>query len=170
MIKSKIHHNWYLWFFFLVMCEFGIAFGLVKAVIKKIDNIHENSGSLIPIIILIIIILSLLLVIKDFKYIIIDKQKNSLKYYSILRPLGSTLKLDDFDNKIKTSETSVRGEYEVIYLVKKGYTVFKISGLFYDNFKEIDSSIKLKRIYNYKFNLKLYLQLLFTGKIRIKEE
>jgi hypothetical protein len=153
-----------------VICEFGITLGLVKAVIKKTDNIHENNGSFIPIVILIIVILSLLLVIKDFKYIIIDRQRNLLKYYSILRPFGYTFKLDDFDNKIKTSETSMRGEYEVVYLLKKGYTVFKISGLFYDNLKEMDSSIKLKRIYNYKFNLKLYLQLLFTGKIRIEEE
>lgn len=170
MIKSKIHRNWYLWFFFLVICEFGITLGLVKAVIKKTDNIHENNGSFIPIVILIIVILSLLLVIKDFKYIIIDRQRNSLKYYSILRPFGYTFELDDFDNKIKTSETSMRGEYEVVYLVRKGYTAFKISGLFYDNLKEMDSSIKLKRIYNYKFNLKLYLQLLFTGKIKIEEE
>ncbi|WP_343686544.1 hypothetical protein [Chryseobacterium gleum] len=170
MIKSKTHRNWYLWFFFLVFCEYGILFGLIKAIIKKTNNIHENNESFIPIIILIIIILALLLVIKDFKYIIIDKQRNLLKYYSILRPFGSTLKLDDFDNKIKTSETSVRGEYEVVYLVKKGYTAFKISGLFYDNLKELDSSVKLKRIYRYKFNLKLYLQLLFTGKIKIEEE
>ncbi|QIY90531.1 hypothetical protein [Chryseobacterium gallinarum] len=130
----------------LVLIEYGL-FNLLQALLAK----------------------SLIQYIKDFKYIIIDKQRNLIKYYSILRPIGHTLKLDDFDNKIKTSETSVRGEYEVVYLVKKGYTAFKINGLFYDNFKEIDSSIKLQRIYSYKFNLKLYLQLLFTGKIKIEE-
>ncbi len=110
--------------------------------------------------------LFLIVVIKDFKYIIIDKQKNYLKYYSIFRLFGTKLQLDYFDNKIKTSEASIRGEYEVIYLIKNGYTVFKINGLFYNNFKEIDSSIKFKRLYNYKFNLKL----LFTGKIKIEEK
>ncbi|WP_312992704.1 hypothetical protein [Chryseobacterium flavum] len=167
MIKSKIHRNWYLWFFLIVVCELGIAYSLIKAFINKINH---SDLSIIPIIILTLIILGLLLVIKDFKYLVIDNHKNKLTYYSIFRPFGNTLIIDFFDNKIKTSETSVRGEYEVIYLVKNGYTVFKINGLFYDNMKEIDSSIKLKRIYNYKFNLKLYLQLLFTGKIRIEEE
>ncbi|GEM_PF-2796445 len=114
--------------------------------------------------------LFMVIIIKDFKYIIIFSQKNQLQYFSILRPFGSTLRLDDFDNKIKTSEVNVRGQYDVIHLVKNGYTIFKISGLFYDNFEEIDSSIKLKRIYNYKFNWKLYLKLLFIGRIRITEK
>jgi len=114
--------------------------------------------------------LFLIIVIKDFKYIIIDEQKKHLKYYSILRPFGCTLNFDDFDNKIKTSEVSIREQYDVIHLIKKGYTVFKINGLFYDNFNELDSSIKLKRIYNYKFNWKLYLKLLFTGRIKIEEK
>lgn len=166
MIRCKIHFNWYLWFFLVVFCEIGIVISLIKIIIRKINN----NLSFIPIIILSLIILFFLLVLKDFKYIIINSQKNQLKYYSILRPFGSTLRLDDFDNKIKTSEVSVRGEYEVIYLVKNEYTVFKINGLFYDNFKEIDSSIKLKRIYNYKFNWKLYVKLMFTGRIRITEE
>jgi len=166
MIKSNIHRNWYLWFFLIVICELGISFGLIKAIVKIS---YQSNKSFFPIIILLIIILAFLLVIKDFKYIIIDKEKNQLKYYSILRPFGSTLNLNDFDNKIKTTETSIRGQYEVIYLIKKGYTAFKINGLFYENFKEIDSSIKIKRIYNYKFNFKLYIQLLFTGRIKIEE-
>ncbi|WP_343659645.1 hypothetical protein [Chryseobacterium sp.] len=170
MIKSKIHRNWYLW---LSLMLFFLALGFYMFIVKTIVYIIKEGVSFSNILVLILCLsfeLFIIIVIKDFKYVIIDKQRNSLKYYSILRPFGNTLKLDDFDNKIKTSETSVRGEYEVVYLVKKGYTVFKISGLFYDNFKEIDSSIKLKRIYSYKFNLKLYLQLLFTGKIKIEEE
>lgn len=167
MIKSKIHINWYLWFFFIILCEVVLFTGLVKVIIKINNDVHQSYFSVI---ILMIIILFFLLVIKDFKYILIDNQKNQLTYYSILKPFGKILKLDDFDNKIKTSETSIRGEYEVIYLIKKKYTVFKINGLFYENLKEIDSCIKLKRIYNYKFNLILYLKLLFTGRIKIKEE
>jgi len=113
----------------------------------------------------------LLLVLKDFKYIKIDKEKNRLKYYSILSPFGRTLNLDNYEHKIITSEVSVQGNYDVIHLVnKKGYTAFKISGLFYENFKEINSSIKLQRIYNYKFNWKLYLKLLFTGRIKVQQK
>lgn len=170
MIKSKIHRNWYMW---LILMIFLMIFGFIMYIFKSILYIIENGMNLSEVLIIIFFIsieFFLIIVVKDFKYIIIDQKRNLLKYYSILRPLGNALRLNDFDNKIKTSETSVRGEYEVIYLVKEGYTVFKISGLFYDNLKEIDSSIKLKRIYNYKFNLKLYLQLLFTGKIRIEEE
>ncbi|WP_343686545.1 hypothetical protein [Chryseobacterium gleum] len=169
MIKSKIHHNWYIW---LTIMIFLMFFGFVMYIFNSILYAIENGINISDILIIVFFIfleIFLIIVVKDFKYIIIDKQGN-LKYYSILTPFGHTLKLDDFDNKIKTSETSVRGEYKVVYLVKKGYTAFKISGLFYDNLKEMDSSIQLKRIYNYKFNLKLYLQLLFTGKIKIEAE
>lgn len=170
MIKSKIHYNWYLWSLFM---NFLAIFIFVAYILSTIIDMFKGNINLSYILItcfFIFLELFLITVIKDFKYLIIDSQKNQLKYYSILRPFGSILKLDDFDNKIKTSEVSVRGQYNVIYLVKDGYTIFKISGLFYDNFKEIDSSIKLKRIYNYKFNWKLYLKLLFTGRIRITEE
>lgn len=169
MIKSKIHFNWYLWFFLILFCEIGIIISLIKVIIRKIDD--YNNLSFIPIFILLIIILSFLLVLKDFKYIKIDKEKNQLKYYSILGPFGRTLKLDNYEHKIITSEVSVQGNYDVIHLVnKKGYTAFKISGLFYENFKEINSSIKLQRIYNYRFNWKLYLKLLFTGRIKIQQK
>lgn len=170
MIKSKIHINWYLWLFLML---FLLAFGFYMFIIKTIFYIIEEGISFSNVLILVLCLsfeLFIITVIKDFKYITIDSQKKRLKYYSILRPFGSILRLDDFDNKIKTSEVSVRGQYDVIHLVKNDYTVFKISGLFYDNFKEIDSSIKLKRIYNYKFNWKLYLKLLFTGRIKIEEE
>lgn len=169
MIKSNIHRNWYLWLFFIIFLEFFI---FIMYLIKSIKYSIEKGVYLSDILIIILFVfieLFLIIVIKDFKYIIIDKEKNQLKYYSILRPFGSTLNLNDFDNKIKTTEISIRGQYEVIYLIKKGYTAFKINGLFYENFKEIDSSIKIKRIYNYKFNFKLYIQLLFTGRIKIEE-
>lgn len=166
MLKSKIHSNWYLWYFLIVLCSIGIVISIVKAIIKISS---EANKSFYPVIILFLVVLSFLFVIKDFKYIIIDKQKNNLRYYSALRPFGVMLELDYFDSKIKTSETSIRGQYDVVYLVKDGYTMFKISGLFYENFKEIDSCIKLKRISSFKFNFKLYLKLLFTGKIKIEE-
>ena len=133
----------------------------------------EKGISLANILIFVLCIsfeLFLITIIRDFKYLIIDTKKNQLKYYSIVHPLGSTIILDNFDFKIRTSELSIRGRYDVIHLIRNGYTVFKISGLFYDNLKEIDDSIKLKKIYNYKFNWKLYLKLLFTGRIRITEE
>src|SRR5690554_6162751 len=169
IIKSKIHFNWYLWFFLILFCEIGIIISLIKVIIRKIDD--YNNLSFIPIFILLIIILSFLLVLKDFKYIKIDKEKNRLKYYSILSPFGRTLNLENYENKIITSEVSIQGSYDVIHLVnKKGYTAFKISGLFYENFKEINSSIKLQRIYSYRFNWKLYLKLLFTGRIKIEKK
>ncbi len=152
---------------------FFLVLGFYMFIVKTIVYIIKEGVSFSNILVLILCLsfeLFIIIVIKDFKYIIIEGEKKQLKYYSVLRPFGCILRLDDFDNKIKTSETSVRGEYEVVYLVRKGYTAFKISGLFYDNLKEMDSYIKLKRIYNYKFNLKLYLQLLFTGKIKIEEE
>ncbi|WP_326983442.1 hypothetical protein VUJ46_02530 [Chryseobacterium sp. MYb264] len=170
MIKSKIHLNWYLWFLFLIfLFVFGFIMYIIKPIISLIEG--EDNFSYITFTLLFFFFeLFLIVVIKDFKYLVIDRKKNNLKYYSILGPLGKTLDLDSFDNKIITSEISIRGQYDVIHLIKNGYTVFKINGLFYDNFKEINSSIPLKRVYNYKFNLKLYLKLLFTGKIKIEKE
>lgn len=152
---------------------FLIIFGFITYILKSIIYMVENAIAFSEILIIsffIFLEIFLIVVVKDFKYLVIKKQSNLLKYYSILKPFGNTVKLDDFDNKIKTTETSVRGEYKVIYLIKDKYTVFKINGLFYENFKEIDSSIKLKRIYHYRFNLKLYLKLLFTGRIKIEEK
>lgn len=171
MVKSRIHRNWYLWaigmFFLLIL-------GFYMFIIKTIFYIMEIGISVSIIMIFILCLLLetfIVVVLKDFKYIKIDKEKKQLRYYSILSPFGRTLNLENYENKIITSEVSIQGSYDVIHLVnKKGYTAFKISGLFYENFKEINSSIKLQRIYNYRFNWKLYLKLLFTGRIKIQQK
>lgn len=170
VIRSKIHRNWYLWTFCLF---FLIIFALIMYILKTVIFMLEDGFSLsyfLFMLFFIVLDLFLLLVLKDFKYLVININRNQIKYYSILRPFGRTLKLENYSHKLKTSEFSIRGEYQVIHLVnEEGYTVFKINGLFYENFKALDSSIKLPRIYDYKFNWKLYLRLLFTGKIKVEK-
>ncbi len=86
---------------------FLLVFGFYMFIIKTIFYIIKEGISFSNILILVLCLsfeLFLSTVIKDFKYIIIDGQKNQLKYYSILRPFGSILRLDDFDNKIKTQK------------------------------------------------------------------
>src|SRR5690554_5976205 len=172
MVKSKIHYNWYLWFLGMMLCEIGLFFFTVRVIFDIMNGKKTmNTSLVISFLILIIIMIFVIIVVKDFKYIKIDKEKKQLRYYSILSPFGRTLNLENYENKIITSEVSIQGSYDVIHLVnKKGYTAFKISGLFYENFKEINSSIKLQRIYSYRFNWKLYLKLLFTGRIKIEKK
>jgi len=171
MVKSEIHRNWYLWG---ISMSLIILFGLVMYIIRPIIDMFNGQGDISYyyfVSFFFLLELFLVLVVKDFKYIKIDKEKKQLRYYSILSPFGRTLNLENYENKIITSEVSIQGSYDVIHLVnKKGYTAFKISGLFYENFKEINSSIKLQRIYNYRFNWKLYLKLLFTGRIKVQQK
>lgn len=168
MIKSKILKKFYLWFLWMMICEIG----LLTAILKIFKNNEVYTVKLLFIVLLLILIILLfLVVIKEIKYLIVTSEKNQIKYYSILHPFGKKLTLSDYEYKIKTTEFSIQGDYEVIHLVnKKGYTAFKISGLFYKNFKEIDNAIQLKRIHNYKFNWKLYLKLIFTGKMKVEKE
>lgn len=171
MIKCKIHRNWYLWALIGIIL---IIFGFIMYILKSITFFIEKGFHFPSILIFCLFLfleLFLILVFKDFKYIIVYPKPNQIKYYSILHPFGKKLTLSDYECKIKTTEFSIQGDYEVIHLVnKKGYTAFKISGLFYKNFKEIDNVIQLKRIHNYKFNWKLYLKLIFTGKMKVEKE
>lgn len=166
MIKGKIHKKFYFWFLWMVICVIGIF----AAIIKILKNNEVYTFQLLFIISLLILVNFLFsVVIKDFKYIMI--YKNEIKYYSILKPFGKILKLSEYESKIKTTEFSIQGDYDVIHLVnKKGYTAFKISGLFYENFMEMEKAIQLKHISNYKFNWRLYLQLIFTGKMKVEKE
>lgn len=97
----------------------------------------------------------------------INVNDNTLKYHSLLRPFGKTLNLDNYTGKIILEETGSAGSYKVLYLVdKESKTSFKIMGLHYKNFDEINDAIPLKVI-RFTPTLSQYFKLLFFEKIII---
>ncbi|WP_265429939.1 hypothetical protein [Chryseobacterium sp. YIM B08800] len=169
MIKSNIHINWYLWFFLML---FLLIFGAYMFGIKTIIYIIDKGVSFFNISIFIFCFfleLFLLIVLKGFKYLIIDKSKNQLKYYSILQPFGKTLYFEDYIGTFQTTETGSLGSYKVLYLVdESNITRLKILGLYYKNMDEIMKIITLPKIRK-NLSPKEYFKLLFIGKINLSE-
>src|SRR5690554_2714190 len=99
MVKSEIHRNWYLWG---ISMSLIILFGLVMYIIRPIIDMINGQGDISYyyfVSFFILLEIFFIIVVKDFKYIKIDKEKNQLKYYSILSPFGRTLKLDNYEHK-----------------------------------------------------------------------
>lgn len=115
------------------------------------------------------IIIIVLIIFKDFKHIIINKENNTIRWFSVFYPFGKTIKLNDYVGFIKSVEYGRFETYKTIHLVNKSLrTSGKINGLFYKNFDEIYNTIPLKEIKKYRFDAWKYIQLLCTGSIRIE--
>jgi hypothetical protein len=105
--------------------------------------------------------------IKYIRYLII--KDNTLRYYSLLVPFGKTLYFNDYIGEIIASETGSGGSYDVVYFVdKNNMTSFKIMGLHYKNFEEINNAIPLKKI-SFSPTTWQYFKLLFMGKIKVEK-
>ncbi|MFK8290676.1 hypothetical protein [Capnocytophaga cynodegmi] len=162
VIKSKISINKYLWGIIGIIL---IIFILYQYIIKSIIELIREKGdsSYFFIIFFILFEVFLIMVHKDFKYMMINTEKRKLKSYSFLFPFGKTIFLDEYIGKITIQETGSSGSYEVVYLVnKQNKTAFKIMGLHYKNFDEMKKAIALPEIKKH-LSAKEYFQLLFTG-------
>ena len=92
-----------------------------------------------------------------------------LKYYSIGRPFGKTLYFENYIGKIETTETGSGGRYKVIYLIdRNNRTAFKIMGLHYKKFGELNNAIPLRKM-DFSPTTGQYFKLLFFEKIKITE-
>ena len=164
-IKSRI--TWYSIFvsIFMLIIPFPATLVWIFKILMNFTFCVKNILSLI-------ISVSLLSLIryffKDVKYIII--KNDGLTYYSLLQILGKTLNFRDYIGKIITTETGSAGSYEVVYLVDgQNRTAFKLMGIHYKNFEEINDAIPLKKI-RFSPTIGQYFKLLFTGKIKVKKE
>lgn len=160
-IKSKFSYDTKFWGIFTIIPLIILLIFTHRVIKNYIFNLSDT-------LILILFILLLYLVINFLKHIkhivIID---NTLKYYSILRPFGKTLHFGDYTGKIILKEMGAGGSYNVIYLInRQNQTSFKIMGLHYKNFEEINMAIPLKTIRFAPVGLQ-YFKLLFIGKINI---
>lgn len=164
MTKSKFTSDTYYWGISMIL-SLGI-FILFSGRILRNYNYKLNET-----LILLLFITLFYFGINFLKHIkLVTITNDELKYYSLLRPFGKTLKLKDYIGKIITSESGSRGDYKVIYLVdKKNKTAFKFMGLHYKNFDEINNAITLKKI-TFRPGLWQYLKLLFLERVKIKDE
>ncbi|WP_447636182.1 hypothetical protein [Flavobacterium microcysteis] len=164
MIKSKITGDAFFWgiFMFLTM------FGLLAFIYKGIVQFSLRISDILILLFLLFLFYMGIVFLRHIKHITIEG--TTLKYYSALRPFGKTLDLDDYRGKVILQETGAQGNYDVIYLIdQKNTTSFKIMGLHYKNFKEINNAIELKKL-RFDPSFSLYYKLLFFEKININEK
>lgn len=170
-IVSKVRKNK---FWGIIFLSFLLLFIFLGFIIRPIIFLFRDGFTISGLIITgVFILLEIIIVVgvKDFKILKINKMTNTLKYYNIMMPFGKTLNLKYFTSKVKSTEISNRGKTEVIYLVnQKGYTSFKISSLYYENYSDIYNAIDLPLIKDYDLNFGKYFKLLFTGRIKIFKE
>jgi hypothetical protein len=131
--------------------------------------LNELSISVLCLAILLLAGLHILLInAMKIRYLLISREK--MTYYSFWRPFGKILYFSNYTGKIITDEFGITGRCKIVYLVdKNNTTTFKIMGLHYKNFDEINDAIPLKKI-SFSPKVETYFKLLFTGKITVKEK
>jgi hypothetical protein len=163
-IKNRITgFSIYLFFFMFLM-----LLGCVLCIVKGILKFNENLSDFLVLSLFIFLFICDLKFLKDIRYIIIKESK--LKYWSLFVPWGKTLYSDNYIGKIIISETGIGGSYKVVYLVDKNRkTAFKIMGLHYKNFDEMNNAIPLKKI-SFSPSAGQYFKLLFFERITIPDK
>jgi hypothetical protein len=166
MIVSKIKPGFIFWY--AIMLSLTILLFVFLA--KTFQRLEVNGiwTTVWVSAVFLLIISAALIVLRDLKYIKIDKQNREIMAFSLFAPFGKRLLLDKYIGFIKSSEVGSTGHYETIYLIDENrVTSFKINGLFYKNFDELCSGLGMKEIKKYKTSLGSYIKLLFTGKVQI---
>lgn len=164
MIRSKFTGNTIFWSTLMIIP----LFSFILFTTRILKNYSLQVSDTLILLLIITLFLFLINFLKHIKRIIV--RGNELKYYSILRPFGRTLDLNDYTGKIILKETGSGGSYKVVYLVnKQNKASFKLMGLHYKNFDDINNAIQLKTI---KFNPTTfqYFKLLFFERIEIKNK
>lgn len=161
MIKSKFSGDTIFWGVFT-------SIWLIPGGIMIFKGLNNYSLKLNETLILLLFLFLYYILITFLKHIkVIKIEDGKLKYYSILRPFGRTLNLEDYSGKIILKETGTRGSYKTIYLVNnQNKTSFKIMGIHYKKFDELNNAIPLK-IMKYPTGIMNYLKILFLEKVSV---
>ena len=137
-------------------------------IIKILNNFSVEISDFLILLLFISMALFGLLFVNLIKYIIISDK--TLKYYSLLHPLGKTLDLNNYAGKIITTETGSYGEYKVVHLVDKTNTTsLKIMGVFYKNMDEVNDAISLRKI-RFSPTAGQYFKLLIGVKVKVENQ
>ncbi len=163
-IKSRIAgFSKYLFFYML------LAFvGLLAFLPRVVKMSTESIGSFFISVFFSGMYLLAIGFLKHIKYIVIKEY--GLKYWSLFIPWGRTLYFDNYIGKVIQTESGTGGSYKVVYLInKKRKTAFKIMGIHYKNFDEMNDAIPLKKI-SFSPSVGQYFKLLFFERITIPDK
>lgn len=167
-IRSKFTKDTIFWSVFGLVLPLPIGLYYLYKIL--IDCLLNNITSIVDILLSLLFLFIFIFVLNYFKnirYLII--KENKLRYYSLLMPFGRTVCFNKYIGKIETTETGSSGSYKVVYFVdKKNCTAFKIMGLHYKKFGELNNAIPLKKI-DFSPTTGQYFKLLFFEKIKISE-
>jgi energy-coupling factor transporter transmembrane protein EcfT len=164
-IKSKLAgFSIYLLVYMSIIFLISIIVFFIKAYSIKIKNI----GAFLILLFLLFLFILVINFLKHIRYL--EIKDNELKYWSLFVPWGKTLYFDNYIGKIIETENGSGNNYKVVYLVdKKNRTTFKIMGVHYKNFDEINNAIPLKRI-GFSPSVRQYFKLLFFERITIPDK
>jgi len=163
-IKSKIAGFSKYLFFYMLLVFVGLLAFLHRVI--KISTV--SAGGFLILLFFIGLYLLAIGFLKHIKYIVI--KDDGLKYWSLFIPWGRTLYFDNYIGKVIQTESGTGGSYKVVYFVnKKRKTAFKIMGIHYKNFDEINDAIPLKKI-SFSPSVGQYFKLLFFERITIPDK
>jgi hypothetical protein len=165
--KSKFTKDALYWLipFSLFLITISIVL-LINGAIKSLND--QDILSLFLGILLFIGLPVFYINILKIRYYVIHPDK--LKYHSFWCPFGKTLYFDNYIGKVIQTESGSGGSYKVVYLVnKKRKTAFKIMGLHYKNFDEMNDAIPIKKI-SFSPSVGEYFKLLFFERVSIPDK
>lgn len=161
-IKSKFSGNSLFWGVFLLVFSILDLFFIFRILKKSIFKFNDILGLLI----FVCLFLFMINYLKHIKILIFKARE--LKYYSILRPLGKKIELNNTVRKIILTETGSIGSYRVIYLVNNRNEIFfKLMELHYKNFNDILDALKLETI-KFSPSPAQYFKLLFFESVDLE--
>jgi len=118
-----------------------------------------------------ILLYGISIAINEFKYIIINTRVNRIRVFSLRYIWGKRYDINFFKKKIISWENGGFGDYKIAYLVDKSmHTRLKINGSIYNNCDEIINSINLPKIGYPEISISKYIQLVFTGRIKVEDK
>ena len=168
MITSKLKRGFISWFITTTLGLIGVL-----VLIGMLVSMLFEELELFPFLMSIwlgIMVGVVLIIYKDFKRILIDEQSQTLIYYSMYRPFGKKILLQNFKGYIMSEEYGAYETYETLHLIdNSNKTTFKISGLFYENFEAMCKAIQLRQIRTKHLGFWIYLKLICFGKININK-
>lgn len=167
-IRSVFTKDTIFWAIFGLILPLPIGlYYIYKIIIDILSNNTTNIGNILLSLLFFLIFIFVLNFFRHIKYIII--KDSMLKYYSLLCPFGKILNFNNYIGKIETSETGSGGSYKVVYLVdKQNKTAFKLMGLYYKKFGELNNAIPLRKM-NFSPTPSQYFKLMFFERIKITE-
>lgn len=167
MIRSRFKIRYVFWFIATLCLFVTIVWVVTVVAIRKCATgfVRGDIILLFPC----LIGAALLLVLKGFRYITIDKGKRLLKSYSIFALLGRKVLLCNCIGVIVGSEGGIWANYKVAFLINDQHKGFlKLNGLFYKDFDELVAATELIEIKRYRFSITTMIMQIIGFRFDIK--